>query len=250
MTRHHAEGGGDPQCYSSDVPYAHPRGHRSRRASVTGAFPGHRCRREQRPFRRPFRGDGIVTRCLHKNTQMVVLCLPPPPPQRVVKQDTSSGGSVDTTKTRSGPQRVRMSSGERPIGAAKGRQADTEALCHPPPPPKSPPPPPSHTCPALTWHPAPCHREVLASELGRHREGRRRGLCARCAMPWPGRPGDVGQRFAAGLWALGPSSLSDWVRAGCLIQGEPGRATRVRVQAWVVSTNCRLSFRGGWYLGG
>ena len=39
----------------------------------------------------------------------------------VVKQDKSSRGSVDTTKTRLGPQRVRMSSGERPIGAAKGK---------------------------------------------------------------------------------------------------------------------------------
>ena len=29
-----------------------------------------------------------------------------------------------------------MSSGERPMGAAKGKQSDTEALCHPPPPPK------------------------------------------------------------------------------------------------------------------
>ena len=27
-----------------------------------------------------------------------------------------------------------MSSGERPIGAAKGKQSDTEALCQPPPP--------------------------------------------------------------------------------------------------------------------
>ena len=53
----------------------------------------------------------------------------------VVKQDKSSRGSIDTTKTRSGPQRVRMSSGERPIGAAKGKQSDTEALCQPPPPP-------------------------------------------------------------------------------------------------------------------
>ena len=58
------------------------------------------------------------------------LCPVPPPPaprhapgQRhgslgrptpgVVKQDKSSGGSVDTTNTRSGPQSVRMSSGER-----------------------------------------------------------------------------------------------------------------------------------------
>ena len=59
-----------------------------------------------------------------------------PPPS--VKQDKSSGGSVDTTKTRSGPQRVRMSSGERPIAAAKGKQSDTEALCQNPPPPCSP----------------------------------------------------------------------------------------------------------------
>ena len=28
-----------------------------------------------------------------------------------------------------------MSSGERPTGAAKGKQSDTEALCQPPPPP-------------------------------------------------------------------------------------------------------------------
>ena len=27
-----------------------------------------------------------------------------------------------------------MSGGERPIGAAKGKQSDTEALCQPPPP--------------------------------------------------------------------------------------------------------------------
>ena len=54
----------------------------------------------------------------------------------VVKQDKSSRGSVDTTKTRSDPQtpqRVRMSSGQRPIGAAKGKQSDTEALCGTPP---------------------------------------------------------------------------------------------------------------------
>ena len=57
---------------------------------------------------------------------------PGQPTPRVVKQDKSSGGSVDTTNTRLGPQRVRMSSGERPIGAAKGEQSDTEALCQPP----------------------------------------------------------------------------------------------------------------------
>ena len=61
----------------------------------------------------------------------------------VVKQDKSSGGSVDTTKTRSDPQKVRMSSGKRPIGAAKGTQSDTEALCQPPLPLPPPPPAPS-----------------------------------------------------------------------------------------------------------
>ena len=65
---------------------------------------------------------------------------PGQPTPGVVKQDKSSGGSVDTTKTRSGPQRVRMSSGERPIGAAKGKQSDTEALCQTPPPPPLPDP--------------------------------------------------------------------------------------------------------------
>ena len=68
-----------------------------------------------------------------------------PSPERptpgVVKQDKSSGGSVDTTKTRSDPQRVRMSTGERPIGATTGKQSDTEALCQPPPPPPQTPPP-------------------------------------------------------------------------------------------------------------
>ena len=53
----------------------------------------------------------------------------------VVKQDTSSGGSVDTMKTRSDPQRVGLYNGERPRGAAKGKQPNTKALCQPPPPP-------------------------------------------------------------------------------------------------------------------
>ena len=90
------------------------------------------------------------------------------PTPGLVKQDKSSGGSVDTTKTRSGPQRVRMSSGERPIGAAKGKQIDTEALCQPPPPgpplllssntpPSLPTPPPLLSCntPLLSSNPPP-----------------------------------------------------------------------------------------------
>ena len=59
---------------------------------------------------------------------------PGQPTPGAVKQDKSSGGSIDTTKTRSDPQRVRMSSGERPIGAAKGKKTNTMASCQPPPP--------------------------------------------------------------------------------------------------------------------
>ena len=69
----------------------------------------------------------------------------------VVKQDKSSRGSVDTTKRRPDPQRVRRSSGERPIGTAKGKQPNTEALCQTPP--LRPPPHPLliHPCPALLY---------------------------------------------------------------------------------------------------
>ena len=55
------------------------------------------------------------------------------PTPGVVKQDKSSRGSVDTTKTRSGPQRVRMSSGERPTGAANNQIP--RPCANPPPPP-------------------------------------------------------------------------------------------------------------------
>ena len=70
------------------------------------------------------------------------------PTPGVVKQDKSSGGSVDTTKTRSGPQRVRMSSGERPIGAAKGN------------------PPPGHGAEGPC--PVPCRAAAAASPAALH----------------------------------------------------------------------------------
>ena len=54
----------------------------------------------------------------------------------VVKQDKSSRGSVDTTKTRSDPQRVRMCKGERPIGAAKGKRTNTSQAVSGAPPPR------------------------------------------------------------------------------------------------------------------
>ena len=60
---------------------------------------------------------------------------PGQPTPGVVKQDKSSGGSVDTTTTRSDPQRVRVSSGERPIGVAKGKANQNHGLVPPPPPP-------------------------------------------------------------------------------------------------------------------
>ena len=106
---------------------------------------------------------------------------PPSPPSisaPPTKQDKSSRGSVDTTKTRSDPQRVGLCSGERPMGAAKGKQSDTEALCqatphhhhHPflppslrfsPPPPSLPPMRDLCTSPAAApphRFPGPCRR--------------------------------------------------------------------------------------------
>ena len=59
---------------------------------------------------------------------------PGQPTPGAVKQDKSSGGSIDTTKTRSGPQRVRLYKGKRPIGAANGKPTNTMASCQPPPP--------------------------------------------------------------------------------------------------------------------
>jgi hypothetical protein len=70
---------------------------------------------------------------------------PGQPTPGVVKQDKSSGGSVDTTKTRSDPQSVGMCSGERPIGAANGTQSNTEALCQTP---------PSFSLPVAVYHAA------------------------------------------------------------------------------------------------
>ena len=100
---------------------------------------------------RRFASFAVLSVCFSINSSQSHFAPPPPwmhpvsgtgnspspgrPTPGVVKQDKSSGGSVDTTKTRSDPQRVRMCSGERPIGAAKGKQTNTTALCQPPPPP-------------------------------------------------------------------------------------------------------------------
>ena len=89
------------------------------------------------------------------------------PTPGVVKQDKSSGGSVDTTNTHSDPQRVRMSSGERPIGAAKGTQSDTEALCQPP-------PPQGGLVPNVPSNPPPAWRCALTVPLRRRARARRR----------------------------------------------------------------------------
>ena len=51
------------------------------------------------------------------STAQAIAPSPGRPTPGVVKQDKSSGGSVDTAKTRSGPRRVRMSSGATPHSA-------------------------------------------------------------------------------------------------------------------------------------
>ena len=95
---------------------------------------------------------------------------PGQPTPGVVKQDKSSGGSVDTTKTRSGPQRVRMSSGKRPIGAAKGKQSATEALCQTT---------PTHAC---QRDQIPNAERIANVTRGQYEQ-------AQCTMPPPGIPG-------------------------------------------------------------
>ena len=103
-------------CQEHDPADAHPSAHKSVLESAN-----------------PRMDSGCASGCTW-STARATAPSPGRPTPGVVKQDKSSGGSVDTTKTRSDPQRVRMSSGERPIGAAKGKQIDTEALCQPPPP--------------------------------------------------------------------------------------------------------------------
>ena len=67
------------------------------------------------------------------------------------KEKSPPSPRTHTTQTRSDPQRVGMHNGKRPIRAAKGKQTNTMASCHPPPPPMCwkeetwPPMPPSPT---------------------------------------------------------------------------------------------------------
>ena len=108
-----------------------------------------------------------------------------------------------------------MSSGERPIGAAKGKQIDTEALCQSPPPPRGV-ASPRHKAKALG---SACHRDAICS----------------CASP---------HRVCPSLWPLagpGPVHRGHW--------GPPGLA-RVRRWSWAFAEPALTvggpgSWRGG-----
>ena len=70
-------------------------------------------------------------------------CVPAPPPHPSQlpsnpPPQTANHSPPPPPHTHLDPQRVRMSSGKRPIGAAKGKQPNTEALCPPPPPSQDP----------------------------------------------------------------------------------------------------------------
>ena len=110
-------------CQEYDPADAHPSAHQSVLESANPRMDSERC------------ASGCPW-----STARATAPSPGQPTPGVVKRDKSSRGSVDTTKTRSGPQRVSMCSGERPIGTAKGKQSDTEALCQPPTPPIHTPP--------------------------------------------------------------------------------------------------------------
>ena len=95
----------------------------------------------------------------------------------VVKQDKSSRGSVDTTKTRLDPQRVRMSSGKR---RHQRQTIRYRGLVPPPPPPPSGAPP---LPPVWVWN---AH---LRRRKDRHVAGSPAPECPGCA-PAHGRPVD------------------------------------------------------------
>ena len=111
-----------------------------------------------------------------------------------VKQDKSSRGSVDTTKTCSDPQRVRMSSGERRIGTAKGKQPNTEALVNPPPPP----PPPGRPSLGDCLPPPPPPRRPSRANGGDCKGGGGYGTPLAAALPFVPMRGsvDCGGSFA------------------------------------------------------
>ena len=94
-----------------------------------------------------FGGDNVVTVGFKTRRVLWTTATPPPPPPR---PPSASGNNIGPswvsfrpycpqTVTQTGlkaplpPPPLRMSSGERPIDAAKGKQSDTEALCQTPP---------------------------------------------------------------------------------------------------------------------
>ena len=120
----------------------------------------------------------------------------------VVKQDKSSRGSVDTTRKRSHPQWVWICSGERPIGAAKGKQPNTMASCQPPPPPILKPPQCLPEKPKS--YPPPPHR-YLPIHI----------------------PNSRGHRNFVGLESISPTQATQFV--DCLVVGGGGVQKRSRV---------------------
>ena len=110
-----------------------------------------------------------------------------------------------------------MSSGERPMGAAKGKQSDTEALCQPPPPPGLPPPP------LRKWqvHSVNGNRSLLSlspplsKTLWASRYGAFELVVFMPAIPPPKRT-----RTASGS-ALLSQSIRDWQSAPFLLQSDP-----------------------------
>ena len=142
------------------------------------------------------------------------------PTPGVVKQDKSSGGSVDTTKTRSDPQRVGMHNGERPMGAANDNQANHTASCHPPPPPST----------ALSTAPRETPPPPLRGRCRRQRAARPRALSQGTVRDEGRAPGHVPIPQGIpdqtspppppprGQWAPPPTESHDYVLGGCILR--------------------------------
>ena len=151
------------------------------------------------------------------------------PTPGVVKQDKSSGDSVDTTKTRSDPQRVRVCKGEGPIGAAKGKEINTMTSCQTPPLPQSgrgpcphaagspprpnglmyatpPPPHPTPACPLSHPQAQPAHRLHLRRRAAAPVPGH---LAAAPGAPPSAPHTGAGAAPAGGLEDVGPGGAPD-----------------------------------------
>ena len=137
-----------------------------------------------------------------KDAVSCVLGVRPPPLMTALL--TPRPPKIDTTTTRSDPQRVRMSSGERPIGAAKGKQPNNPNPNLIPRPCANPPPPQKKIAPRAALQPL-----LVAFQA----------LLVAFQTLWRSRHTGVRQLFCWALWMALPLPTA----SGALLQVHSGR---------------------------